>query len=207
MADDYAGCSCRGVTKRHPTELPHLTLKRRPSPHPDFGTFRLRLLPDARVHRQHARSASQLNRHQPGRAQAYPATAHSALTRRFRFPRRRVFVVNRHLFSFGSGAVFHWPHTKAVRRSAPAPTPPDQTLRPLGRFFWSFLAPLELSGQTAEAARKLSGIVWNILGVVCCLGRFHLARTALPPAEGRVSDEKEMVGAAGLEPATLSLEG
>jgi hypothetical protein len=163
VADDYAGCSCRGVTKRHPTELPHLTLKRRPSPHPDFGTFRLRLLPDARVHRQHARSASQLNRHQPGRAQAYPATAHSALTRRFRFPRRRVFVVNRHLFSFGSGAVFHWPQScPAICTGSHAPR---SNLTPTRAFF------LELSstaGIVRTDCRSSPKIIWNCVEYTRC---------------------------------------
>jgi len=31
-----------GCNKRHPTELPHLTLKSRPPSDPDFGTFRFR---------------------------------------------------------------------------------------------------------------------------------------------------------------------
>ena len=39
------------------------------------------------------------------------------------------------------------------------------------------------------------------------VGKVHYGATPLPQAQGRGSDEKEMVGAAGLEPATLSLEG
>jgi hypothetical protein len=40
------------------------------------------------------------------------------------------------------------------------------TLASAGAFFWSFPAPLEMSGTAVEPALKLSGIVWNRRGVV-----------------------------------------
>jgi hypothetical protein len=49
------------------------------------------------------------------------------------------------------------------RLYAPAPR---SHLTPSGRYFWSFPAPLEMSGRSAEPGPNLSGIVWNMPGVV-----------------------------------------
>ena len=48
-----------------------------------------------------------------------------------------------------------------------------------------------------------AGYVWSdLMGGKVCEGEIRL-----PQAEGRVYYEKDVVGPAGLEPATLSLEG